>query len=55
MMIIGLALFLIGWLLHFPHHHAVEIVGIIVFIIGLALFLFARFRGSQVGPRRYYY
>jgi hypothetical protein len=54
MIILGLILLLVGWLLKFPHHHIVEIIGLIVLIVGVALFILGMI-GRPVGGRRYWF
>jgi hypothetical protein len=54
MIILGLILLLVGWLLKFPHHHTVSIIGLILLIAGVCLFVLGHI-GHPVGGRRYWW
>lgn len=54
MLILGLILFLIGWLLHFPFHYVVEVIGLILIIVGAVLLVLDLALHRPVGGRRWY-
>ena len=54
MIVIGVLLFLVGWLLNFPYHHGVMVIGAILFVVGLLLFILG-YIGRPVGGRKYWY
>ncbi len=54
MIVVGIILFLVGYLVHSTISQPLEVIGIILIVIGVVLWLLGRV-GRPVAGRRYWY